>query len=426
MSAVAGLVELGKDAGGKEPEKALILGEPVEVRDALAKGLKGSVGTSLSDVEACKDLSLILATNVVGSELVPNIETLEAFLGAAVKALKEGGILLFRQNLQDSKLSLGAYTEALDAFRAPGSDASSEVGFRFKSAQHVPSSIREAKNWLDIVWKLEKGTFPSRDSGPVSFRQFLDKHQYQDSGIAAYEWIFGQGFISPGGSEENAKFVARLGLKAGERVLDVGCGIGGNAFHTAAKTGASVVGVDLSSNMLSVALERAQKAGDERVSFLAADALTFPFPAASFDAVYSRDCIIHIPDKEALFRRFAHILKPGGRVVITDYCVGEKEHTPEFKAYLQDRQYGLRPIPHYVAAFKAAGFVDVEGIDLTPRFAEIIEEEMGKAERNKAEFDAKFPGGMYDKLLAGWKNKVGYIASGDHKWALFTATKPTI
>ncbi len=55
------------------------------------------------------------------------------------------------------------------------------------------------------------------------------------------------------------EFVGLLALEAGERVLDVGCGIGGGDFHIAGATGAYVHGIDLSVNMVLLALERAQQ-----------------------------------------------------------------------------------------------------------------------------------------------------------------------
>jgi phosphoethanolamine N-methyltransferase len=70
------------------------------------------------------------------------------------------------------------------------------------------------------------------------------------------------------------------------------------------------------------------------VEFEICDATEKEFPAASFDVVYSRDIILHIEDKQALFAKFFRWLKPGGRVLILDYCRGEKEPTDRFKAYV--------------------------------------------------------------------------------------------
>ena len=84
-----------------------------------------------------------------------------------------------------------------------------------------------------------------------------------------------------------------LDLKAGQRVLDVGCGIGGGDFYMAEEFDAEVVGVDLSVNMISFALERSigRKCA---VEFGVGDCTKIDYPEASFDVVYSRDTILHI------------------------------------------------------------------------------------------------------------------------------------
>ena len=64
--------------------------------------------------------------------------------------------------------------------------------------------------------------------------------------------------------------------------------------------------------------ERAHKL--ENVSFYVADATLVDFPEATFDVVYSRDTILHIADKLALFKQFLKWLKPGGTLMISDYC----------------------------------------------------------------------------------------------------------
>jgi hypothetical protein len=60
--------------------------------------------------------------------------------------------------------------------------------------------LKTKQNWLDVFWTLTKrdSMTDSAEYGAATLRDFLDRTQYTDTGIGAYEWIFGTGFISPG------------------------------------------------------------------------------------------------------------------------------------------------------------------------------------------------------------------------------------
>ena len=90
------------------------------------------------------------------------------------------------------------------------------------------------------------------------------------------------------------------------RVLDIGCGTGGSAFFMAKNYGVEVLGIDLSDNMLAIANEHKRGMSNEvqnLVSFRFLDATLALFPAEHFDVVYSRDAIMHIADKEPLYKK---------------------------------------------------------------------------------------------------------------------------
>ena len=93
--------------------------------------------------------------------------------------------------------------------------------------------------------------------------------------------------------ETTKEFVDKLDLKPGQKVLDVGCGIGGGDFYMAEEYDTHVVGIDLSINMILFALERAvgRKCS---VEFEVADCTTKTYPDNKFDVMYSRDTILHI------------------------------------------------------------------------------------------------------------------------------------
>jgi tocopherol O-methyltransferase len=120
------------------------------------------------------------------------------------------------------------------------------------------------------------------------------------------------------------------GLQGGERVLDVGCGMGGSSIYLAKTLGCHVTGITLSSVQRRWASVAARLNGvGRKTRFLATDAESVEFEPASFDAVWSVECTEHLFDKPAFFRRVAGWLRPGGRVAICAWQAGDGHLTAD-------------------------------------------------------------------------------------------------
>jgi SAM-dependent methyltransferase len=103
---------------------------------------------------------------------------------------------------------------------------------------------------------------------------------------------------------------------AGERVLDVGCGVGQTSLQLAARVGptGSVLGVDISTPMLARARERARAEGVSNLRFENADAQTFAFTPSSVDLIFSRFGVMFFAEPAVAFTNLVRALRPGGRL----------------------------------------------------------------------------------------------------------------
>lgn len=114
-------------------------------------------------------------------------------------------------------------------------------------------------------------------------------------------------------------------VRAGDRVLDVGCGMGGSSIHLARFLDCDVTGVTLSPFQRRWAQGAARWHGvAKRTRFLCDDAESLELPAASFDVVWSVECTEHLFDKPAFIRRAARWLRPGGRMAICAWLAGKE------------------------------------------------------------------------------------------------------
>uniref|UniRef100_A0A674CB94 phosphoethanolamine N-methyltransferase n=1 Tax=Salmo trutta TaxID=8032 RepID=A0A674CB94_SALTR len=281
-------------------------------------------------------------------------------------------------------------------------------GFDIVLNKIVQTYIKMKNNQNQVCWLLEKvGRDTACQEGFRTFQQFLDNQQYTRNGILRYEKMFGAGYVSTGGPSTTKEFVDLLNLKPGMKVLDVGCGIGGGNFYMAKFCCHENVTFYMSFN----------------VHFEVADATKREFPEGSFDVVYSRDTILHIDDKLALFKRFHSWLKPDGQVLITDYCCGEKLWTPQFQEYVKQRGYILYTPPQYGKFLQQAGFSNVRAEDRTAQFMQVIQTELERAAAMKDEFIKEFSEEDYLAIVNGWSDKLKRCNTGDQRWGLFHATR---
>ncbi len=174
-----------------------------------------------------------------------------------------------------------------------------------------------------------------------------------------------------------AKIVENVSL-TGKEVLDIGVGIGGPACLLIEKHGAArVTGIDVEDTVPKTAAQTVSRRGlQDRVLLRRVEPGPLPFDDESFDVVFSKDAIIHIHDKGALFRDIYRILRPGGCIAMSDWYRSEEPLTEEMAAWLEPHgsDFTMTPIQNDADLLGSAGFVDTAILDRNAWFAQFSRE----------------------------------------------------
>ncbi len=178
---------------------------------------------------------------------------------------------------------------------------------------------------------------------------------YQEDLVAK---VLGESY-HPGGLRLTRRLGAALDLQPGEKVLDVASGPGTTAFLLARERQVEVEGIDLGQETVAKATDQAVAAGlDGKVHFTVGDAERLPVPDASFDVLICECAFCTFPDKTVAAGEFARVLRPGGRLGITDVVIDPNRLSPELRslaayvACIAD----ARPLQAYQTLLESAGF----------------------------------------------------------------------
>ena len=255
-----------------------------------------------------------------------------------------------------------------------------------------------------------------------------DEGHYGPKQLNLLEVVWGEGFLSPGGTEEIDEIVKNTNLE-GKSILDIGCGCGGAAFHLIKKYKAkSVEGIDPEYLVIETANKLAKKNNlSELTTFKQIKTGPLQYPDGSFDVVFSKEAFLHIPDKEVLLKDVHRVLKPDGLVIVSDWMrIDDNPPSAQMKEYIEAEGLDMLmcSLKKYKELLELTNFTNIEIRDRNEWYLQKAKKELTEIE-----------GPLYQKVVDVlgieetlgaidiWKKLIGVLEIGEHRPGHFKAKK---
>lgn len=256
----------------------------------------------------------------------------------------------------------------------------------------------------------------------------MSEEHYPPRMIAMLEAVWGEGFLSPGGPDEVARVLEGHDIR-GKSVLDIGCGAGGIDVALVATHGAAyVTGLDVEDSVIAHARALVEKRGlSDRIGLVKVAPGPLPVPPGTFDVVFSKDSIIHIPDKHALMAEVARVLKPGGWFLASDWLIGTEAISPQMAEYIaaEGLDFGMATPARYQAAMEAQGFRDIRITSRNPWYREEARREVARMKGDMGDKAAAIVGRDFvDQNIGIWERMIPVLDSGEHCPTHLAGRKP--
>jgi len=251
--------------------------------------------------------------------------------------------------------------------------------------------------------------------------------EYHDAMIRMLELVWGEGYMAPGGPDKTDDLVRGIKLR-GKRVLDIGSGLGGPACHLAEHHRAVVTGIDIESQLVKLARQRAESRKlQARANFLLVEPGTLPFPDQSFEVIVSSGTFTQIAAKRELFTECLRVLEPGGVMHNLEWTTPLQSPSDELCHFfeMEGLTYALDTPARYAEWLEAAGFTDVHIEDDTEWYRRQCRQEY---ESMRGELYPRMVDLLgredADHFVEDWRSMVVVFEKGDLTMTLCRSSKP--
>ena len=255
-----------------------------------------------------------------------------------------------------------------------------------------------------------------------------DEGHYGPKQLNLLEVVWGEGFLSPGGTEEIDEIVKNTNLE-GKSVLDIGCGCGGAAFHLIKKYKAkSVQGIDTEPLVIKTAQQLSIKNNlADKTTFKCVEPGPLKYNEETFDVIFSKEVFLHIPDKEALLKDINRILKPGGLIIVSDWMrIDDNPPSKQMQDYIAAEGLDMLmcSLKKYKELLELTNFTNIEIRDRNEWYLQKAKKELTEIE-----------GPLYQKVvdvlgveetlgaIEIWRKLIGVLEIGEHRPGHFKGIK---
>jgi ubiquinone/menaquinone biosynthesis C-methylase UbiE len=229
-----------------------------------------------------------------------------------------------------------------------------------------------------------------------------------------------------GGLAANDALAERAQIGHGTRVADFCAGLGGPSRYFAHRYGADVTGIELTPSRVKGAEELTRRVGlQHKVRFIEGDVTRVPLPDASVDVVISQEALLHVPDKPLTLKEALRILRPGGRLVFTDW-VAHRPLSDADKALMWEGMAvaDLYDLSTYTRLVGEAGFIISPAEDLTREWGEILKTRLAMYQSLRKETQAAGTPAGHDAFYESYVRFVELVNAAILGGGRFAGEKP--